>query len=188
MTLDPPSRIRHEGAMTNNPADVPLRGADRKRPRTAARVGAVQALFQSEQGGENAETVIDQFVRHRLGQLKGAAGVLAGGFDEGRVPDADAKLFARIVRTAVADQDRIDALIAETLPADWPFARLDPVLRAVLRGGAAELGMADGPPPRVVINEYLDVAHGFFDGDEPRMVNGLLDRLARTLRAAELDG
>ncbi len=160
---------------------------ERKRPRTAARVGAVQALFQSEQSGENAETVIDQFVRHRLGQLKGSTGTLGDGFEEGRVPDADARLFARIVRGAVADQDRIDLLLADTLPADWPFGRLDPVLRAVLRCGAAELGMADGPPPRVVINEYLDVAHGFFDGDEPRMVNGMLDKLARSLRPAEFD-
>jgi transcription antitermination protein NusB len=172
--------------MTNAMSDNQSETAERKRPRTAARVGAVQALFQSEQAGEPAETVIDQFVRHRLGQLKGAGGALAGGFDEGRVPDADHRLFARIVRTAVADQDRIDAMIAGTLPADWPFARLDPVLRAVLRCGAAELGMEDGPPPRVVINEYLDVAHGFFAGDEPRMVNGMLDRLARDLRPAEI--
>ena len=73
-------------------------------------------------------------------------------------------------------------MLATALAEDWPFARLDPVLRALLRAGAAELSMADGPPARVVINEYLDVAHGFFDGDEPRMANGVLDRLARLLR------
>ena len=150
------------------------------RPRTASRVGAVQALFQSEQAGETAETVIDQFVRHRLGRLPDG-----DGFDEGHVPDADVRLFARIVRVAVERQDRLDALVAEALPADWPFSRLDPVLRALLRAATAELSLEDGPPARVVINEYLDVAHGFFDGDEPRLVNGLLDRLARTLRAAE---
>ena len=59
------------------------------------------------------------------------------------------------------------------------------MLRAVLRAGGAELAMADGPPVPVVINEYLDVAHGFFTGDEPRMVNGVLDRLAQVLRAGE---
>ncbi len=149
------------------------------RPRTASRVGAVQALFQSEQAGESAETVIDQFVRHRLGRLPG------DGFEEGRVPDADVRLFSRIVRTASRRQDQLDALVAGALPADWPFHRLDPVLRAVLRAACAELSLEDGPPARVVINEYLDVAHGFFDGDEPRLVNGLLDRLARTLRATE---
>ncbi len=148
------------------------------RPRTASRVAAVQALFQSEQTGETVETIVDQFVRHRLGELPGS-----GGFEEGRVPDADVKLFSRIVRAAVLGQDRLDALVSESLPPEWPFARLDPVLRALLRAAGAELGMADGPPARVVINEYLDVAHGFFTGEEPRMANGLLDRMARTLRA-----
>ena len=154
------------------------------RPRTAARVAAVQALFQSEQGGETVEAVIDQFVRHRLGTLPGPD---APGVDEGRMPDAHVPLFTRIVRTAVAQQDRLDGLIATALPAEWPMLRLDPVLRAVLRAGGAELTMEDGPPSRVVINEYLDVAHGFFAGEEPRMVNGMLDRLARELRPAEFE-
>ena len=152
------------------------------RPRTAARVAAVQALFQSEQGGEAAETVIDQFVRHRLGTLPG---VEPTGFDEGRVPDAHVPLFTQIVRMAVRDQDRLDGMISGALPPDWPMLRLDPVLRALLRAGSAELTMKDGPPARVVINEYLDVAHAFFVGEEPRMVNGLLDRLARELRPAD---
>ena len=150
------------------------------RPRTAARVAAVQALFQSEQSGETAETVIDQFVRHRLGALPDG-----DGFEDGRVPDANAALFTRIVRTVVQLQDELDRTIAELLPADWPMARLDPVLRAVLRAGGAELSMTDGPPARVVINEYMDVAHGFFTGDEPRMVNGMLDSLARQFRSQE---
>ncbi len=150
------------------------------RPRTASRVAAVQALFQSEQTGEAVETVVDQFIRHRLGELPGS-----GGFEEGRVPDADVKLFSRIVRRAVQEQDGLDRLVSDSLPAEWPFTRLDPVLRALLRAAGAELGMADGPPARVVLNEYLDVAHGFFTGDEPRMVNGLLDRMARALRAGE---
>ena len=153
------------------------RPAQRIRPRTAARVGAVQALFQSEQGGESAETVIDQFVRHRLGELPGT-----GGYEEGRVPDADVTLFGRIVRTAVTEQDRLDAMIVEALPEEWPIGRLDPVLRALLRAASGELTMQDGPPGRVVINEYLDVAHGFFFGEEPRMVNGLLDAIGRRLR------
>jgi N utilization substance protein B len=156
------------------------RGKSQARPRTGARVAAVQALFQSEQADDSAETVIDQFTRHRLGNLPGS-----GGFDDGRVPDAHAPLFASIVRAAVQGQDRIDAMIAASLPADWPFDRLDPVLRALLRAAVAELSMPDGPPVRVVINEYLDVAHGFFAGDEPRLVNGALDTLARKARPAE---
>ncbi len=155
------------------------------RPRTASRVAAVQALFQSEQGGETAETVIEQFVRHRLGEMPGPEHLGGGGFEEGRVPDAHVPLFTQIVRRAVLQQDRLDALIAAALPADWPMTRLDPVLRALLRAGGAELSMVDGPPARVVINEYLDVAHGFFTGEEPRMVNGLMDRLARDLRPGD---
>lgn len=150
------------------------------RPRTQSRVAAVQALFQSEHTGDTVETVLDQFIRHRLGNLPGL-----DGYEDGRVPDADVALFARIVRTAVQQQDKLDGLIAEALPAEWPFMRLDPVLRALLRAAGAEFGMADGPPARVVINEYLDIAHGFFTGEEPRMANGLLDRLARALRAQD---
>jgi N utilization substance protein B len=161
--------------------------AEGKRPRTASRVAAVQALFQSEQGGATAETVIDEFVRHRLGELPGPEHDGGGGFEEGRVPDAHVPLFTRIVRTAVEHQDRLDAMIAAALPPEWPMARIDPVLRAVLRAGGAELSMQDGPPSKVVINEYLDVAHGFFDGEEPRMVNGMLDRLARELRPSEFE-
>jgi N utilization substance protein B len=150
------------------------------RARTASRLAAVQALFQSEQAGDSAETVIDQFIRHRLGELPGTEG-----FEDGRVPDAQVPLFARIVRAAVTQQETIERMLVEALPADWPLGRLDPVLRALLRAGAAELGMSDGPPAKVVINEYLDVAHGFFSGDEPRMANGVLNRLARLLRAGE---
>ena len=156
------------------------------RPRTGSRIAAVQALFQSEQSGTSAETIIDEFIRHRLGaKIEGVAAPPAESFEAGRVPEAHVPLFGQIVRAAVLGQDGIDKMLAEALPADWQLDRLDPVLRALLRAGAAELGMADGPPARVVINEYLDVAHGFFTGDEPRMANGLLDRLAHMLRPAE---
>jgi N utilization substance protein B len=153
------------------------------RPRTGARVAAVQALFQSEQGPTSPETVIDEFIRFRFGNAQGSEG-----FEDGRVHEVDVKLFANIVRAAVREQDRIDGLIAEHLAADWKIERLDPVLRALIRAGAAELAMKDGPPPRVVINEYLDVAHGFFEGDEPRMANGLLDKLAHLLRPTDFAG
>jgi N utilization substance protein B len=144
----------------------------------------VQALFQGEQAQESLEAVIDQFVRHRFG----ADGeTTPAAYEAGRAPEAEPALFARIVRTATQQQSRIDALLVEILPADWPLNRLDPVLRALLRAGGAELTMTDGPPARVVINEYLDVAHGFFVGDEPRMANGVLNRLARELRGQEFE-
>jgi transcription antitermination protein NusB len=152
----------------------------KSRPRTASRVAAVQALFQAEQAQVSPETVIEEFVRHRLGETPGS-----GGFEDGRAPDAHVPLFARIVRTAAQQQEALDAMLASALTADWPLARLDPVLRALMRAAAAELWMSDGPPAKVVINEYLDVAHGFFDGEEPGMANGVLDTLARHLRPAE---
>lgn len=150
------------------------------RARTASRVAAVQALFQAEQAGDNPETVIDQFIRHRLGELEGQ-----DGFEDGRVPDAEVKLFQRVVREAARRQDTVDPMLTEALPADWPLSRIDPVLRALLRAGITELAMKDGPPAKVVINEYLDVARGFFTGPEPGIANAVLDRLARVLRAAE---
>ncbi len=150
------------------------------RPRTLSRVAAVQALYQAEQGPQNPEAVIDQFVRHRIGAMPGR-----GGLEEGHLAEAQVPLFARIVRTAAEQQDTLDAMIAAALPEPWPMARLDPVMRALMRAGGAELWMADGPPAKVVINEYLDVAHGFLQGEEPRMVNGVLDRLAHLLRPAE---
>ena len=158
-----------------------LTGAN-ARPRTSARVAAVQALFQTEQSQISADRVIDEFVRHRLGAEPGT------GFEDGRTPDANVPLFGRIVRTATAQLKALDALLAATLSEDWPIERLDPVLRALLRAGAAELWMSDGPPGRVVINEYLDIAHGFFDGEIPNMANGVLDRLARRLRPGEFPG
>ncbi|MBB5372566.1 transcription antitermination factor NusB [Acidocella aromatica] len=150
------------------------------RPRTLARVAAVQALYQAEHASQSGETVIDQFVRHRIGDPPGS-----GGVEEGRLPAADVPLFARIVRTATEQQDTVDGMIVGALPESWPMNRLDPVLRAALRAGGAELWLSDGPPAKVVINEYMDVAHGFFSGDEPRMLNGVLDRLAHLLRPAE---
>ena len=140
----------------------------------------MQALFQAEQAGDNPEAVIDQFVRHRLGELAGQ-----DGFEDGRIPDAEVPLFTRVVREAVRRQDVIDPMLVEALPADWPLARIDPVLRALMRAGMAELSMTDGPPAKVVINEYLDVARGFFTGPEPGLANAVFDRAARVLRPAE---
>ena len=157
--------------------------ASKPRPRTASRVAAVQALFQSEQAGDNAETVIDQFVRHRLGELPGT-----GGFEDGRIPDAEVPLFATIVRAAVRQQETVDAMLSDAMPPDWPLSRIDPVLRALLRAAGAELAMTDGPPAKVVINEYLDVSRGFFTGPEPGIANAVMDRLARLLRAGEFGG
>lgn len=155
------------------------------RPRTGARIAAVQALYQSEQTGEPAETVIDQFIRHRIGSLPGR-----GGYEEGWVPEADLPLFGAIVRKAAKNGEALDGILTQHLDADWPLSKLDPVLRALLRAACAELlgGGGGQPPAKVVINEYLDIAHGFFGGEEPRFANGVLDAMARSLRPEEFGG
>jgi N utilization substance protein B len=167
-------------------ADAPRPRRAQGRPRTGARLAAVQALFQAEQAQADPEAVIDEFVRHRLGEQPGRRG--EDGLENGRVADVHVPLFGEIVRVASREQDTLDPMLSAALAEDWPLERLDPVLRALLRAGAAELWMADGPPARVVINEYMDVAHGFFDGEEPGMANGVLDRLAHLLRPAEFVG
>ena len=156
---------------------VPKRAAQPGRPRTGARVAAVQALYQSEYNGESAEAVIGQFLKHRL--------AAEGAYEDGKVPEADARLFAELVRRTAKDGAALDAILANHLDADWPLEKLDPVLRALLRAATAELHDTREPPAKVVINEYLDIAHGFFGGDEPRFANGVLNALARALRPRE---
>ena len=157
----------------------------RGRPRTGARVAAVQALYQSDYTGESAEAVIQQFLQHRIGSLPGR-----GGYEEGWIPEADLPLFGTIVRKAARNGETLDGILTGLLDADWPLTRLDPVLRALLRAATAELWgeEANAPPAKVVINEYLDIAHGFFGGEEPRFANGMLDALARSLRPKEFPG
>ena len=146
------------------------------RRRTAARLGAVQALYQIELAGAAPETVIAEFLRHRLGQEEEGESFGA----------ADRLFFAELVRGAAGRQDDLDRMITAALTPDWPLARLAAVLRAVLRLGAYELLAEAEVPATVVISEYLDVAHAFFAGKEPGLVNGVLDRLARTLRPEDL--
>ena len=152
----------------------------RGRPRTGARVAAVQALFQAEASGDSPETVLDQFIRHRLGQMPGQ-----GGFEDGRVPEVDVALFAGIVRRAATRSDDLDAIITTHLAEAWPLSKLDPVLRALLRAATAELRDGREPPAKVIIREYLDIAHGFFTAEEPRFAAGVLDALARSLRPGD---
>ena len=150
------------------------------RPRTGARVAAVQALFQSEHTGESAEAVAQQFIRHRIGTGEGQ-----DAFEEGRVPLAHVPLFEAILKAAATRAEAGDAEIRAHLQKDWTLERLDPVLRALLRAAVAELLGGPEPPARVVINEYLDVARGFLDDETARFANGVLDALAHALRPAE---
>jgi N utilization substance protein B len=153
-------------------------GSDAMARRRAARLAAVQALYQIEAGDETPDDVLRQFVR------RGGAPELDGS----AAPEADPDRFESLVRGVGARREEIDALLAATLDPGWPLARLERVLRAILRAGAFELVACPEVPARVAISEYVDIADAFYGGKEPGMVNGVLDRLARQLRPQELPG
>jgi len=148
-----------------------------RRVLSSTRLAAVQAIYQLDMTGEAAETVVAEFIRHRGG---------VGLEEDGEEIKTDKVLFAELVRGVARAQDELDRMLAEHLVADWPLARIEKVMAAVLRAGAYELMHRPDVPARVVINEYVDVAHAFLEGKEIGMINGVLDRLARILRAAEM--
>jgi transcription antitermination protein NusB len=150
-------------------ADEPGRAGTIRR--SLARLAAVQALYRIDLNDAPAETVIAE-LRER-------------GEDEDGFGEADDALFADIVRGAIADRDDLDGLLNEALAPDWVLARLEAVLRAVLRAGAYELLARLEIPARVVLNEYVEIAHAFFSGKEPKLVNGVLDGVAHRLRPDE---
>lgn len=146
--------------------------------RSMARLGAVQALYQMEMAGTDIGVVQAQFEAYRLGQE----------VDGEQYKPADLAHFRDILKGVVDHQKEIDDAIRDHLAAGWTLKRIDSILRAILRAGVYELNCRPDVPVKVVINEYVDVAHGFFDGDEPRVVNGILDRLARKIRAGDFGG
>ena len=153
--------------------------------RTAARLAAVQALYQMDMAGTDLNDVIAEFLEQRMG-ADGEAGDDAPAEPDLRT--ADRQFFADILRAVLRRQREIDPLVDDQLATGWRLVRVDAILRAVLRAGVAELFEREDVPARVVISEYINVAHFFFSEDEPRVVNGVLDRLARKLRAKEFEG
>lgn len=143
--------------------------------RRAARLAAVQALYQMDMSDITTEEVIDEFVSHRLGQE----------IEGDQYVEADAGHFSQIINGVVAEQGPIDRQIEDTLAKGWTMSRIDSILRAALRCAVYEMMSEPQIPAKVVINEYLDVVHAFFEGDESKFLNGVLDRIARALRASE---
>jgi N utilization substance protein B len=138
--------------------------------RHAARIAAVQALYQMELAGGGAEETLEEFTEHRFGEFEVA-------------PDRD--FFAAILRGVPQHQVEIDRSIAGALAANWSLTRIDSTLRAVLRCGLYELVARRDVPAKVVIDQYVAVTRDFFGGDEPSFVNGVLDTLAKRKRASE---
>ena len=144
-------------------------GNEKRKIRSTTRLYAIQALFQMEQLGLSTVEVVEEFVVHRFGEE----------YEEGQLSDGDEALFKSIVESAVNYQAYIDQLTDRALVKKWPIARIDPTLRSLFRAAAAEITQIK-TPPKIVITEYVALAHAFFtDGKEPNFVNAVLDHMAR---------
>ena len=143
--------------------------------RSAARLGAVQALYQMDLSGSDVGETLAQF----------SARVMGENFEDGQCGEADYRHLKEVVDGVVREQKTIDPAVDQILDKAWPLHRLDSTVRAILRAGAYELMFMERVPARVAISEYVDVADAFFGTEEPRFVNGVLDRLARQKRPRE---
>jgi len=140
--------------------------------RAAARLAAVQALYQHEMEGTAQAQLLDEFHRHRLGAQ----------IDDDQYADAEVAFFDDVVKGVLARSQEIDALITGKLAQGWALPRLDRTMLQILRAGTWELLGRLDVPTGSVINEYLDVAHAFFDPRETKFVNGVLDAVAKQVR------
>jgi len=148
------------------------RGQARSQSRSAARLAAVQALYQQEMEGTTLPRLLDEFHQHRLGKT----------IEDVEYADAEVAFFDDVVRGVDARRGEIDAAITKRLSAGWNLARLDRPMRAILRAGTYELLARADVPTKSVISEYVDVADAFYDKRETGFVNGLLDAVAKDVR------
>ena len=158
-------------------APLPAKEKRKANRRGAARLAAVQALYQMDLAGTGINEILAQFESHWIGQEVEGAQYLP----------AEAEFFRDVVSGVLREQRALDPLIDEALAGGWPLKRIETILRAVLRAGVYELTRRADVPARVIITEYADIAAAFVERDETGMVNAVLDQLARRLRAAEFD-
>jgi N utilization substance protein B len=149
--------------------------SDRASSRSAARLAAVQALYQMDMTGIDLNEVIAEFEAHRLGKE----------VDGRQLHAAEKAFFRNLVEGVVRGQLKIDPLINQQLAEGWQLTRVDSILRAILRAGVFEILSRPDIPVRVIISEYVDIAHAFFAEDEPKVVNGILDKLGHKARPLE---
>lgn len=147
------------------------------RRRRAARLAAVQALYQAEVGGAAVEAVGLEFLQHRLAEE----------IDGLTLGDIDQALFLEVLRGTHAARRELDDMLMAVISEDWRVERLDSMLRHILRAATWELSYRPEVPAKAVVAEYVGLAHDFFSGREPAMANGMLDRLARDLRPDEFE-
>jgi len=145
--------------------------------RSAARLAAVQALYQMDVSGKSVVDALAEFEAFWIGrEVEGI-----------EFKPSDIEFFRNVISGVVQNQRAIDVKIDKALAEGWPLRRVEAVLRAVLRAGGYELMFRKDVPARVVITEYVDVTHGFYGEDEPGLVNAVLDTLARDVRPGELE-
>ena len=149
-----------------------MSSAARSRSRSAARLAAVQALYQQEMESTPVARLLKEFHDHRLGAL----------IEDAQYVDAEREFFDDVVTGVAARSAEIDAAISARLADGWSLERLDRPMRAILRAGAYELLARADVPVGSVISEYVDVAHAFYDKREAGFVNGLLDAVAKDVR------
>lgn len=140
--------------------------------RGAARLAAVQALYQMDIGGGGVLEVVAEYEEHRLGQE----------LDGDTYLKADPSWFRSIVAGVVRDQMKLDPLIKGALQDDWALSRIDSTVRAILRAGVFELLERKDVPIAVIVTEYVEIAKAFFEDEEPKLVNAVLDRIAKQVR------
>ncbi len=158
-------------------AEAEKKPVSRAAPRSAARLAAVQALYQMDVAQTDLREVIAEFAVNRLEEDQ----------DGDQLQKPDVQFFQDLLRGVVRKQKEIDPIINEQLAAGWRLSRIDSTLRAILRSGAFELIYREDVPPKVVISEYIDIAHAFFERNESKVVNGVLDHIAKKVRSEELD-
>lgn len=158
---------------------MPAAGQDDTPPATrpankrgTARLAAVQALYQMDIVGTGLLEIAAEYEAYRLGKE----------VDGTVYREADAQWFRAILSGVVEHQKEIDPVIGQSLTEDWPLSRLDSTLRAILRAGVYELTRRADVPVAVIVSEYVDIAKAFYDEDEPKLVNAVLDRVARRVR------
>jgi len=145
---------------------------EKSRSRSAARLAAVQALYQHMMEKTPVAQLLHEFHQHRLGAE----------IEDEQYAEADVAFFDDVVKGTTARLEEIDGLIEARLANGWSLARLDRTLHQILRAGTYELLARPDVPVGSVINEYLDVAHAFFDAKDTRFANGLLDGIAKNVR------
>lgn len=157
--------------MTGDPTSDDIKRANQ---RGAARLAAVQALYQMDLSGTGVLEIVAEYENFRLGQE----------LDGDQYLKADASWFRSIVSGVVKEQRTLDPVIADSLVEGWPLSRLDATLRAILRAGVFELRERKDVPSPVIITEYVEIANAFFNEEEPKLVNAVLDSVARKIRGS----